>query len=75
MKGVLNMRPARSRYCAIWDADTVLCYLKTLMPVKRLSFKLLTLKLVMLFALLSAQCVQTLHVLSLDCYGEGFFRL
>lgn len=65
MKGVFNLRPPVSRYCATWDVDIVLRFLRTLSPVKELSFKDVTLKLVMLMALISAQRVQTLHLLKL----------
>jgi hypothetical protein len=63
MKGVYNLRPSVSRYCRTWDVDIVLKYLRTLSPVKELSFKDLTLKLVMLIAIISAQRAQTLHLL------------
>jgi hypothetical protein len=65
MKGVFNLRPPVSRYCATWDVDIVLKYLRTLSPVKELSFKDLTLKVVMLMALISAQRAQTLHLLKM----------
>ena len=38
------MRPTKSRYCVIWNVDTVLRFLKTLCTVKFLSFKVLILK-------------------------------
>ena len=66
MKGVYNSRPSLPRYSAIWDPDVVLRYLSILSPRHRLSLKSLTLKVVMLLALLSAQRVQTLHCITLD---------
>ena len=71
MKGVYNLRPPVSRYCATWDVDIVLRYLRTLSPVKDLSFKDLTLKLVMLMALLSAQRAQTLHLLKMKYMSKS----
>jgi hypothetical protein len=62
MKGVYNLRPPQVRYVEIWDPTVVLCYLKNLGPAKFLSFKDLTLKLVTLMALVSAQRAQTLHM-------------
>ena len=65
LKGVFNLRPAMPKYETTWDTSVVLRYLKKLSPVRRLDFKMLTLKLVMLFALLSGQRSQTLHLLEL----------
>ena len=45
----------------------VLAYLAKLGPPEKLSLKNLTLKVVMLMALLSGQRRQTLHTLSIDC--------
>ena len=45
MKGVFEMRPSLPRYKDIWDASTVLEYLKTLHPPEDLTLKELTLKL------------------------------
>ena len=42
-------------------------YLAKLGPPEKLSLKNLTLKVVMLMALLSGQCRQILHTLSIDC--------
>ena len=66
LKGVFNLRPALPKYETTWDTSLVLKYLKKLSPVKRLDFKMLTFKLIMLFALLTGQRSQTLHLLSLD---------
>ncbi|MES9902005.1 MAG: tyrosine-type recombinase/integrase [Sedimenticola sp.] len=65
MKGVFNDRPVLPRYTAIWDVSIVLNYIKALAPVDDLSLKLLTKKLVMLMALLSAQRVQSLYLLDI----------
>ena len=66
MKGLYNVRPSLPRYSAIWDPDTVLTYLYRLHPRRKLSLKLLTLKVTMLLALLTVQRVQTLHLIKLE---------
>lgn len=71
MKGVFNLRPTVVKYCKTWDVSKVLCYLQKLSPVKFLSLKDLTLKLVMLIALSSACRVQTLHLLGLNNLVKG----
>ena len=64
MKGVFNLRPTKPRFTKTWDVDKVLKYLRTLSPVKYLTLKDLTLKLVMLIALTHAARSQTIHLLS-----------
>lgn len=66
MKGIYNKRPPCSRYVNTWDVNIVLNRLRQLSPVRDLSMKDLTLKLVMLMALVSAQRAQTLHLLDTD---------
>ena len=69
LKGVFNTRPTLPKYTVVWDVNTVLDHLKTLHPPKSLSLKDLTLKLIMLLALLSGQRCQTLHALNIkDMY-------
>ena len=63
MKGVFNLRPALPKNEVTWDTNCVLRYLKKLSPVRKLSLKELTFKLVMLTALLTGQRCQTLHAL------------
>lgn len=65
LKGVFNLRPVFPKNETIWDTNIVLRYLKKLSPVKKLNFKLLTLKFVMLLSLLTGQRSQTLHLLNL----------
>ena len=65
MKGVYNKRPSTPRYTELWDVAVVLRYLQTLSPVKELSLKLLTFKLVMLISLTLACRTQSLHLLDL----------
>lgn len=70
MKGVYNLRPMRSRYSQTWSVDLVLNYLKKLSPVRKLSLKELSLKLVMLIALTNAARVQTIHLLSVNSLSK-----
>lgn len=72
MKGVYNLRPAKSRYNQTWDVSCVLTYLRKLSPVHNLSLKLLTFKLVMLLALTLASRTQSLYLLSIDNMKKGF---
>jgi hypothetical protein len=73
MKGIFNHRPPVSRYCTTWDVNTVLIFLRTLSPVKDLSFKDLCGKLAMLMALVTVQRVQTLHLLDLRYMSKSMF--
>jgi len=65
MRGVFSNRPSLPRYSNSWDVSIVLKYLKTLIPVNRLSLKHLTWKLVMLLSLLTGQRGQTLHLMDI----------
>ncbi|XP_067668322.1 uncharacterized protein [Haliotis asinina] len=65
MKGVFQARPSLPRNTVTWDTSVVLNYLKTLVPLKDLSLKLLTLKAVALVALLTGQRLQTVHLLDI----------
>ena len=71
MKGLYHLNPPMPRYTEIWDVKIVLTYIQKLYPLKDLSLKDLTLKLVMLMALVTAQRAQTLHLLSLDNMSVG----
>ncbi|XP_013418549.1 uncharacterized protein LOC106179464 isoform X1 [Lingula anatina] len=64
IKAVYQSKPPSPRYHCIWDVKVVLDYLCTLPIVSRLSLKDLTLKLIVLMALTSAQWGQTLHLLN-----------
>ncbi len=66
IKAVYNLRPSLPRYSNTWDVSVVLGYLKGLSPLEGLSFKDLSLKLVMLMAVITAQRGQTLHRLDMD---------
>ena len=65
LKGVFNLRPVLPKTNAIWDVSLVLNHLKVFPVVEQLSLKDLTLKTVMLLALLTCQRRQTLHCFSL----------
>ena len=75
LKAVFNERPALPRYNTIWDVNVVLDYLVTLSPVRKLSLKDLTRKLVMLLSVLSAQRGQTLHLLDVRNMELTFSRV
>ena len=60
-------RPPQSKYNTTWDVSTVTSYLKTsLSPCSSLQLKQLTLKVVTLVALTTAQRCQSLHSLNLS---------
>ena len=75
LKGVFENHPSLPKYNKIWDARLVLDYLKTFQTPENLTLKMLTLKLTMILALISAQWCQTLQALSLDnmSYAEDQF--
>lgn len=66
MRGAFNLRPALPRYANVWDVSVVIKYLKSLSPTDQLTFKQLTMKLVMLTALLSGQRAQSLQLLHIN---------
>lgn len=66
LKGVFNLRPTVPRYKGVWDVSIVLRFLKTLSPASSLSLKNLSLKMVMLPSLVTAQRGQTLHLLDIN---------
>ena len=66
MTGLFNLKPALPRYTETWDPQIVLNHLRTFPVINDMSLKQLTLKLVVLMALLSAQRVETLKSLSLE---------
>ena len=65
LKGVCEARPSNPRYAVTWEVNKVLNYLKSTSTTE-CSLKDLTLKLVTLMSLLSAQRGQTIHYLSLE---------
>ena len=66
LKGVFELRPSMPRYEHIWDVDIVLDFLRNFYPYEGMPLSILTMKLVMLLALTTAQRVQTLHSLNLE---------
>ena len=75
LKGIFNLRPALPKNKDIWNPDEVLRKLKLISPAHVLTLRQLTLKLVLLLALVTGQRVQTLHLLDLgnlqktdECY-------
>ena len=65
MKGIFQSRPPLPRYCKTWDVNLVLQHIGSLGHSQELSFKDLTLKLVMLVALTTAQRGQSLQSLDI----------
>ena len=70
MKGVYKSTPPTARYKATWDVQVVLKYLSSFPKVTDLSVKLLTLKTIMLIALVTAQRGQSLHMLDMQFMTE-----
>ena len=66
MTGLFNQRSFLPRYSETWDPQIVLNHVKAFPSIDDMSLKQLTLKLVMLMTLLTAQRVQTLQSLSLE---------
>jgi len=71
MKGIFKNNPPAPRYRTTWDVSPVLSYLSSLPKPNQSSLKSLTLKLVMLVALVSAQRGQSLHMLDIQFMKEG----
>ena len=65
-KSVFELRPCFPRYQNIWNVEPVLKFLKNLSPTATLPLKDLTLKLVMLIALITGQRSQSIHLLDLN---------
>lgn len=65
MKGIYNSRPPQPKYSTSWDVVKVTDYLKSLGANQELSLKQLTLKLVMLMALVEASRSSELAALDL----------
>ena len=65
MKGVFSLRPPDPKYFVTWDVRQVLDFLKSWLPEESLSLKQLTLKLVMLAALIIAARSSSVNKLNL----------
>ena len=74
MKGVFRSRRPVPGYEATWDVQVVLSHLASFAPVNQLDLKSLTHKLVMLVALVSAQKMQSVHLLDLQLMKTGGLR-
>ena len=66
MKAIFNIRPAVPKYFKTWDILVVLKYLISLSPAPFLSLKKLTLKLVMIMAIIKASRADLLHKVDLQ---------
>ena len=75
MRGVYISRPTQSRYTIVWDVKGVLDYFRQWKDNKDLSLKELSLKTTTLVALASAQWVQSLHKLYVDCMTQENDRI
>ena len=71
MKGIFKINPCTARYKTTWDPHIVLNYLSSLGTGDNLTLKLLSMKLLMLTALVSAQRGQSLHMLDIRFMKEG----
>ena len=65
MRGIFNTRPNKPRYMKIWDVSIVLNYLDKKSPARELTLQELTMKVLTLCALVSAQRCQTIHAMDL----------
>lgn len=66
MRGIYKCNPPTPRYQTTWNVQTVLTYLSLQSPLAVLDLESLTLKLLMLIALVSAQRGQSLHMLDIS---------
>ena len=66
MKGIFRSKPPKPRYETTWDVEPVLRYLSSLGTPSTMNLKTLSMKLVMLVALVTAQRGQSLHVLDIN---------
>lgn len=66
LKGVFNEIPPTPKFEEVWPVEQVLDYLEQLTPVHALKLKDLTMKLVMLIALVTGQRCQTLNYLDIS---------
>ena len=64
-KGVFQVKPSLPRYTITWDPGLLLRFLRSHSPNGNLDLKMLTFKTVTLLTLLSAQRLQTVHLLDI----------
>ena len=74
MKGIFKINPPTPRYKTTWDPHIVLNYLSSLGTGDNLTLKLLSMKLLMLTSLVSAQRGQSLHMLDIRFMKEYLRR-
>ena len=65
MKGIFRLKPSLPRYTVIYDASSVLYYLKQMGPSEASTLKEHSMKLAMLLCLLTANRNQVLSVLDI----------
>lgn len=66
LNGVYNLKPVFPKNTVTWDPETLLSFLRRLSPVHMLSLKLLTFKTVTLVTFLTAQRIQSVHLIHID---------
>jgi len=71
LRGAFKLRPTKAKYTATWNPASVLNFLGSLMPNDSLSLKDMTLKLVGLLSLATAQRLQTLCAIRLSNITVG----
>ena len=64
MRGTFKLRPSLPRYNSCFDAGHVIRYLQSMEPIDKISLEELSLKLVMIYCLLTAHRDQTLAKLT-----------
>ena len=65
MKGIFNRKPVLPKYNCTWNVELVIKLLKSWTPIKDISLKYLTFKLVMLLALTTGQRMQSLFLMDI----------
>lgn len=66
LKAAYQIQPSFPRYQFMWDTSIVLNYLRDLPSLQDIKLKTLTLKLVMLCALVTGQRCQSIHLMNLE---------
>lgn len=66
MKGIFKLRPQFPKYQETWDPQPALAYLSSLYPIDKLNLEMLTIRMVLLLALCSAQRAQTFSKIRLS---------
>ena len=72
VKGVYKSTPPTPRYKTTWDVQVILTYLSSFPTVSDLPVKPLTLKTIMLVALVTVQRGQSLHMLDMTEFADWF---